>query len=173
MGGSGKCCGLSISAWKTQQCWSWTILYIVEMTFICYPLFLRSSRSMYIRPVGRLDQSYVTKLSLSTLQRRGLRNGNWFRLSLAERALFRCAMWVAKIRGTIENFRLLVMVARIALKLLATLRSRISKAGIARAGELFRTYEENGVFEWAPEMRSWLKDPKAISYLGITELFGR
>jgi len=47
---------------------------------------------------------------LVSLRRRGFRNGNWRRLPFVDRALFRCALWVAKVRGRIVSLELLVRV---------------------------------------------------------------
>jgi len=122
---------------------------------------------------GRADLLKLDFPGLLAIRRRGYCNGNWSRLPLVDRALFRCALWVAKVRRRIENLKLLVKVSGIALKLLTTRCSRILRAGSARAAELLRRYEESGVFEWAPELRGWLKDVKYILYLGMEELSRR
>jgi len=109
---------------------------------------------------------------LLTVMRRGLRSRSWFRLSLVDRGLFRCALWVAKVHGRIRSLRLMVKVLGIVLKLLGTSRSRIFQAGSQRACELFRRFEERGVFEWAPKVREWLMDPAYVFRLGLVELFG-
>lgn len=109
---------------------------------------------------------------LVAVQRRAFRNGNWRRLPLVDRGLYRCAMWVAKTRGRIESFKLLVRVLGIVLKLLDKPRVRIWRAGRARAEELMRGFEDRGLFKWAPEVRGWLMDRSYIFCLGIGELFG-
>ena len=92
-------------------------------------------------------------------------------LSVAERGLYRCALWVAKARGKITNTRLMVQTLRVALKLLEGFQSRIVKAGRARAMKMFEEYAKpGGVFSWAPRMREWLYNPKYIVYLGALEL---
>jgi len=115
----------------------------------------------------RLDFS-----GLVAIQRRGFRNGNWCRLPVVDRGLFRCALWVAKARGRIENFKLMVRVLAIAFKLLATPRMRIYRAGLARANELLRRFQVRGVFDWAPQVRGWLTEARYTFYLGLEELFG-
>jgi hypothetical protein len=103
--------------------------------------------------------------------RRSLRNGSWGRLSICERGLFRCTLWLAKTRGKISNGRLMVQILRIALKLLDTVRSRIAKAGRTRAMMMSEAYAKpGGVFSWAPRMREWLYDPRYIWYLGVMEV---
>jgi len=64
------------------------------------------------------------------------------------------------------------MLDAIVRKLLATVKTRILQVGKARAEELLKTYREHGVFDWAPEMKRWLDEPKAIFYLGAMHLFG-
>jgi hypothetical protein len=92
-------------------------------------------------------------------------------LSVAERGLYRCALWVAKARGKITNTRLMVQTLRVALKLLEGFQNRIAKAGKARAMKMLETYARpGGVFSWAPRMREWLHDPKYLLYLGVLEV---
>ena len=98
-------------------------------------------------------------------------SGNWAMLSMAEKGLFRCALWVAKARGKISNTKLMVQVLRIALKLLANFKSRIGKAGRERAIKMLEAYAKpGGVFSWAPRMREWLHDPRYVWYLGVMEV---
>ena len=78
------------------------------------------------------------------LKRGGLRNGGWARLEIAEKGLFRCALWIAKARNRITNTRLMVQVLRIALKLFKSFQSRIVKAGRARAAMMLEDVREAG-----------------------------
>lgn len=112
-----------------------------------------------------LDSNLLLKLRYA--KGRGLRNGNWRRLSLVDRGLFRCALWIAKTRGQIASFRLMVTVARIMLRLLETQRTRILKAGRARADQLRLRFDETGLFQWAPKVRGWLLDQRYVFYLGL------
>jgi hypothetical protein len=108
---------------------------------------------------------------LRVLWRRSVRNGHWTRLSLPKRGLYRCALWIAKARGSISNMRLMVQTLRIALELVRSFESRIASAGEKRAMILFQTYAQpGGVFSWAPRMREWLHDRKYIVYLGLLEV---
>jgi len=109
---------------------------------------------------------------LVSLQRRGFRNGNWRRLPLVDRALFRCALWVAKVRGRIVSLKLLVRVLGVVLRLLYTARMRIWTAGKVRAEELMRRFEDRGLFQWAPQVRGWLMDKEYVFHLGLGELYG-
>ena len=113
----------------------------------------------------------LTQSWLNRVWRRSRRNRSWGRLSIAEKGLFRCALWVAKVRGRISNMRLMVQVLRIALKLLETYRSRIVNAGRRRATQMLVEYAKpGGVFSWAPRMREWLYDPGYVRYLGVMEV---
>jgi len=114
---------------------------------------------------------YLTYSSLAGFQRRSMRNRSWRRLSVAERGLYRCALWVAKARGKITNTRLMVQTLRVALKMLDGFQSRIAKAGKARAAVMFEEYARpGGVFTWVPRMREWLHDPRYLLYLGVLEV---
>ena len=48
----------------------------------------------------------------------GLRRGTWARLTGSEKGLFRCGMALARIRGGVSSLKLMVALARIALKLI-------------------------------------------------------
>lgn len=126
----------------------------------------RSACSLLLRGGDSLTYS-----TLAGFQRRSMRNRSWRMLSVAERGLYRCALWVAKARGKITNTKLMVQTLRVALKLLEGFQSRIAKAGKARAMMMFEEYARpGGVFSWAPRMREWLYDPKYILYLGALEM---
>jgi len=126
-----------------------------------------SRRSM----ARNLRGDYLTYSSLIGFWRRRYRNGNWAKLSTTERGVFRCGLWVARMRGKISNIRLMVQVLRIALKLLETQRSRIVNAGRRRAMQMLEAYAKpGGLFTWAPHMREWLYDPRYVLYLGVMEM---
>jgi hypothetical protein len=108
--------------------------------------------------------------ALLEARRTGFRNGNWGRLSLVDRGLYRCALWVAKVHGRIKSLKLLVRVLGIVLRLLEKRGIHIWRAGQARAQELMRIYEERNVFRWAPDVRSWLVDRSYVRWLGLNAL---
>ena len=129
------------------------------------------SREHQIRELLTENNGSVSYAWLRALWHRSVRNGHWTRLSLPKRGLYRCALWIAKARGSISNMKLMVQILRIALELLKNLQSRIASAGKKRAMMMFETYAQpGGVFSWAPRMREWLHDPKYISYLGVLEV---
>jgi hypothetical protein len=129
------------------------------------------SRERQIRELLSGNKASVSYGWLRALWRRSVRNGHWARLSLPKRGLYRCALWIAKARGSISNMKLMVQILRIALELLKNFQNRIASAGTRRAMILFDTYAQpGGVFSWAPRMREWLHDQKYILYLGVLEV---
>jgi len=154
----------------------------VQRAFTASPLSVAHEHMQLIRPADtRPSVEQLTELlqnpdSLSHTWlidswRRSLRYRRWAMLDIAEKGLFRCALWVAKARGKISNKRLVVQVLRIVLKLLHAPKSRIAEAGTRRAMVMFEAYAKSGgVFNWAPRMREWLRDPRYIWYLGIMEV---
>ncbi|MGA8904238.1 MAG: hypothetical protein WB661_04440 [Candidatus Bathyarchaeia archaeon] len=112
--------------------------------------------------------SSISFSTLSSLRRKSLRSGRWFTIGSAEKALYRCALWVAKARGYIVNRGLVAQVLEIARHLLGSVRGRITAAGKERARRLLKNYSNrSGVFCWAPQVREWLHDTNYIFYLGV------
>ena len=112
----------------------------------------------------------ISYAQLLDVRSKGVRNGNWVLLELSEKALLRCALWVAKVRGGIRNLQLLTQVMKIIPKLLQSISS-VGKAGRVRAIKMFEKYNiPTGVFSWAPIVKEWLQDPGYIRYLGIMQV---
>jgi len=106
--------------------------------------------------------------SLSSLWRKSLRNGSWAKIGSAEKALYRCALWIAKERGCIVNRELVAQVLEISEHLLPWIRRRITAAGRERARLMLKSYSNRGgVFGWAPRVNEWLHDATYIFYLGV------
>jgi hypothetical protein len=120
------------------------------------------------------DGGRLTYRCLLAVWRKGLRNGNWSRLDVTEKALIRCALWVARVRGSIWNMRLMVQVLTVLLRLVRNCRSRIADAGNRRAQAMLKAYATgpNTVFRWIPQLREWLRDPRYVCYLGLLEVNG-
>jgi len=108
--------------------------------------------------------SYV---ELSTCWRRGLRNGNWHRLGLMEKIFYRAAVLYTKIESKITSNRIVAQLKCIAQKLGTTISKRILEAGMERARVIFTKFEEKAVFEWAPQLKTWLMDARYIFWLGL------
>jgi hypothetical protein len=105
-------------------------------------------------------------------RRVGLRRGNWGRLETVEKALYRCGLWVAKVRGRITCTKLSVSILSIITKLVATARASIYSLGLARARTLWSNYVSAGVCQWAPEVNALLSRVDYVMYLGVMELSG-
>jgi len=124
-----------------------------------------------MRELASQGSDSLTYSSLKRLRRRGLRNGGWARLEIAEKGLFRCALWIAKARGRITNTRLMVQVMYVALRMLESFRNRIGRVGMRGAGLMREEYARpGGVFSWAPRMHGWLHDASFVWYLGVMEV---
>jgi len=110
----------------------------------------------------------ITYACLVGLRRRGFRNGNWGRLDSGQKALFRCAMWLARARGQICNAKLMVQVLRVALRLIENVRSNILRIGRGRSTRMLADYSKpDGVFAWAPRVKGWLREAGYVWYLGV------
>jgi hypothetical protein len=123
------------------------------------------------RPVPLKNPS-LDHESLRFYMRRGLRRGTWAALDTVEKALYRCALWVAKVRGRIASSKLSVSIIGIITKLVTTAGARIYRLGLARAHALWNCYTSAGVFEWAAEVKVSFSRPEYIMYLGVMQLQG-
>ncbi len=108
----------------------------------------------------------LTYESLLVGFRRGMRNGNWKRLSVFERALLLASLSYAKIRRRIVSRHLSMRLAEILEKLKETPAMRVFRRGLEKACELLMYGERRGLFSWAPSLKEWLKDPNYIFWLG-------
>jgi len=101
--------------------------------------------------------------------RKALRNGSWACLSSTEKALYRCALWIAKRRGCIINNALVAQVLGILQSFFEGIRTRIAAAGRKRARTMLESYARHGgVFSWAPRVKEWLLDANYIFFLGVS-----
>ena len=96
--------------------------------------------------------------------RKGLRNGNWRKLSRLEKSLYMASLGYSRIRGAIMSELLVSKLSVLLDKLKATAYARIFKRGFEKADELLSKGE--GIFAWAPSLREWLKDPDYVFWLG-------
>lgn len=129
------------------------------------------SQFSYVGVAKSLSPRVLDYGTLRSFLRLGLRRGSWRMLSVEDRALYRCGLWVAKVRGRVVSMRLMVRLWGIILKLSARVRGFIYKAGSARALASYALYERMHVFNWAPEVKIWLGQTGFRLYLGATELF--
>jgi hypothetical protein len=105
-----------------------------------------------------------TYKELLTSFRKGLRNGNWRKLSRLEKALFMASLWYSRIQGAIINEMVVGKLSVLVDKLKATSGARVFKRGYEKAVELLSKGE--GIFVWAPSLKVWLKDPDYVFWLG-------
>ena len=101
---------------------------------------------------------------LLTSFRKGLRNGNWRKLSRLEKALYMASLWYSRVQGAIINEMVVGKLSVLVDKLKATSGARIFKRGFEKAVELLSKGEE--IFSWAPSFREWLKDADYVFWLG-------
>jgi hypothetical protein len=108
---------------------------------------------------------------MTYLFRKSLRNGNWFRLNIIEKALFRCGLWVARARGCVRSPELILQLLRVASRLLENVCATIDRVGKRRAAQMLEEFSRpQGVFTWAPKLREWLQHASFVRYLGLLEL---
>lgn len=119
-----------------------------------------------------LENPRLDHESLRFYMKKGLRRGTWAALDTVEKALYRCALWVTKVRGKIASSKLSMSILGIIIKLMATARARIYALGLARAHALWNCYTLAGVFEWAPEVKASFARRDYIMYLGVMESRG-
>jgi hypothetical protein len=99
--------------------------------------------------------------------RKGTRNGNWRRLGAIDRVFYRAAMWYAKNRNKIINNKIIAQIRTVVEKLDNTFRKRIMDIGKKRARVILTKFGGNGVFNWAPRLKSWLKETNYVFWLGL------
>jgi len=108
----------------------------------------------------------LTYKELLTNFKKGVRNGNWRKLRLLDKALYRAAIGYAKRGGSIVNGMLVEKLFGFIERLKETKGMRIFRRGFKKAVAMLEKGEEKGVFVWAPRLRYWLKDQDYIFWLG-------
>lgn len=107
---------------------------------------------------------------LSYFWKKSFRNGNWRKLSHIEKALYMASLSLAKMRGKIVNSRLILELSNIIGGLRETPGERLMISAHRGAMELYERFVAIGLFEWAPQVRSWFDDPSYISWLGLCSM---
>ena len=100
--------------------------------------------------------------------KKGLRNGNWRKLSRLEKALYMASLGYSRVQGAIMNENLVNKLYALIEKLKATSGARVFKRGCENAVALLS--KGASIFAWAPSFREWLKDPDYIFWLGARGL---
>ncbi|MGQ9513818.1 MAG: hypothetical protein ACUVTL_02015 [Thermoproteota archaeon] len=104
---------------------------------------------------------------LFSLWKKGFRNGNWKKLSKIEKALYMASLSLAKMRRRLVNSRLILELRGIIGKLRETAGNKLMLRAYQRAMKLYERFSATGLFEWAPQVRSWFNDPSYILWLGL------
>jgi len=129
------------------------------------------ARVVILGQMARNEENYVPPILgynyLSRLQKKGLRNGNWRMLNHVEKALYMASLSLAKMRGRIINSNLVLQLGCIIGKLRKTAGDRLLLTAYQRAISLYQRFTSIGLFEWAPQARSWFNDPSYIFWLGL------
>jgi len=111
-------------------------------------------------------QMPLTYEELLNAFRKGLRNGNWKRLSRLERALYKAALCYARIRRRIVSSSLNKKLHAILDKLKETSGMRAFRRGFEKAVELIGMCGEC-VLGWVHTLKEWLMEPDYILWLGV------
>lgn len=111
-----------------------------------------------------MQQTYTYEEMLTSF-RKGLRNGNWRKLRRLEKALYRASLMYSRDQGTIINEMIVSKLTMLMEKLRETKGARIFKRGFEKAIEMLSKGES--IFTWAPSLKSWLKDPDYVFWLGL------
>ena len=117
-----------------------------------------------------LHENSITYNRLRAVLEKAYRNGNWRKLSLIERALYRGVMQLARLRGKIVNPSLVDRIKQIISKLVQTPVARILQLAREQVFRILELYSRNGVFKWALSVKQWLKDPEYLFWLGAKQL---
>lgn len=72
-----------------------------------------------------------------------------------------------KLGGRIVNSRLILELQNIIGRLRETAGDRLVRSSYERAMKLYERFMTTGLFEWAPQVRSWFNDPSYILWLGL------
>lgn len=105
---------------------------------------------------------------LFRLWKKGFRNGNWNQLNRIEKALYIASLSLARMRGRIVNSKLILELLNIIHKIIETSGDKLMITAHHRAIKIFMKFQAIGLFEWAPQVKSWFNDPSYIFWLGIS-----
>lgn len=100
--------------------------------------------------------------------KKGIRNNNWRGLNKTEKAFYKASLCYARIHGRILNNNIVSQLIPLFEKLTVTKGMLLLKKGFEVASRMFQNYEESKVFEWAPDLKRWLKDIDYIKWLGVS-----
>jgi hypothetical protein len=75
---------------------------------------------------------------------------------------------LAKMRGRLVNSRLILQLRCIISKLKESTGERLLLTAYQRAIKLYERFTIMGLFEWAPQAKSWFSDPSYVLWLGFS-----
>jgi len=100
--------------------------------------------------------------------KKGIRNNNWRGLNKTEKAFYKASLWYARIHGKILNNNIVSQLTPLFKKLTETRGMLLLRRGYEVASQMLQSYEDAKVFEWAPDLKMWLKDIDYVRWLGIS-----
>ena len=117
---------------------------------------------------GESDQARTLSIeSLRGTRIRSMRNGNWWRLSPTERALYKSAMSLAILRGHIVGRKLVEVLVDLMHRLSETPAVRVMRIGCARAEQMINNFTRKGLTVWAAYLRNNMSNSDFIFCLGL------
>ncbi|MBO3801980.1 MAG: hypothetical protein QW342_07025 [Thermoproteota archaeon] len=114
-----------------------------------------------------LKNSFSYK-ELLEIRKKSYRNGNWKKLSLEEKAMYKAALALAKLRGRIVNFNLVQRVKEIVEELLESPRVKLMRFGRKVLIEKLKIYVKSKQFELAKTLFFLRNDVNFLMYLGVS-----
>lgn len=105
---------------------------------------------------------YELKLYLT----RGLRNGNFWRLTNIQRSYYRACLLFTRRVGRIVSSLVVSKLRDIMKVLIESPRVKALEVGLNRAYRML----SSRVLKWAPQIKNWVREEPFILYLGFMEL---
>jgi len=104
---------------------------------------------------------------LRMYQLKGLRNGNWYRLCILEKAFYKACMIYVKMGRSIKSQRVINLLNEIIMKLKSTMKIKILQWAMREVRRIIPIYLKVNVFRWAPMLINWLREESFLMWLGI------
>ena len=100
----------------------------------------------------------------------GFRNGNWRRLSVDDKAMYRAGLEFAKVNREVRNPMIVARLLAIVEKIKARVKTMLLKVGLDKTEEMFSEYAKRGIFSWCPQLKAWLRSQAYIVWLGSLQI---
>ena len=118
-----------------------------------------------------ISMSCLSYAVLRMYQLKGLRNGNWHRLCILEKAFYRACMTYYKVGQSIKSQRLVSLLNEIIAKLKSTMKVKVLQGALREIRRIIPIYLKVNVFEWAPMLVDWLREESFLMWLGIVRSY--